>query len=143
MHCLIHELRPLRCRLYPYLPLLSEDSILVIAESFLDLKMTGFGVEENTPDWVMCHGLGTGPNVKEEVERKIRLFIERIALERPDYANRLTIMDVSRKLAAREIKKYLNPKYGYYYEYGPLSSYPRPDLNSRLRKLTWEMKEGR
>jgi Fe-S-cluster containining protein len=134
-HCLIHELRPLRCQIYPYLPIISNGKIIVIAEPFLDLNQTGFGVSIKTPDWVICYGLNAGSDIKKEIEGRISLFLKKIASEFPEYIERLSINNIENKLNVNEIDKHLKPKYGYYYEYGPINSYPNLELVNRIRKL--------
>ena len=70
-HCLIHPYRPIKCKLYPFFPIITGTEIIIFAEPFLDIwepprKKAG----EEAPPWFNCYGLGQGGYVdKKEIEK--------------------------------------------------------------------------
>jgi len=66
-HCSIHPYRTMKCKLYPFLPIITGTEIIIFAEPFLDIwepprKKAG----EEAPPWLNCYGLGQGEYVDKE-----------------------------------------------------------------------------
>lgn len=78
-HCTIHKYRPLRCKLYPFLPLITKDKIVIICDSFSSV----FGSDKKYQRWFRCYGLGKGKNIKLEIENQSRTFLRNILNEYP------------------------------------------------------------
>jgi Fe-S-cluster containining protein len=73
-HCLIHPYRPIKCKLYPFFPIVTGTEIIIFAEPFLDIrepprKKAG----EETPPWLNCYGLGQGKHVDKKEIKKLAL----------------------------------------------------------------------
>ncbi len=106
-HCGIPEHRPLRCRLYPYLPLITREAIVIVADP---LSTVSFPTVES-PAWYRCYGLGCGENVQSSVEQMSREFLERVMHEYPQLVETLIVDDVNRYLNPKEIEKNRFPLY--------------------------------
>ncbi len=107
-HCTIPQYRPLRCRLYPYLPVISGDSIVIVADPLCTVTWS----ETDHPDWFRCYGLGRGPSVEVQVEEMSREFLRRIVAEHPDIAKaHLCVPDVDALINAKEVDKVRRPLY--------------------------------
>jgi len=83
-HCTIYEYRPLRCRLFPYIPLIRTDlkKIIIVAEDFVPSIIHPKKRERTfkTEDWRRCYGLGLGESVNEkEIEANSVKFLLMLA----------------------------------------------------------------
>jgi hypothetical protein len=106
LHCKIFEDRPLRCKLYPYVPLIVDKAIWIFAEPFLDL----FAVESCSPLWHRCYGLGKGPDVMASIKEKSRLFLSSLVEENPKFLkDNFVVKDPESHLCEWEIKKFKTP----------------------------------
>lgn len=83
-HCTIYGYRPLRCRLFPYIPLFMHKTskIVIVAEDFIPSIIHPSAREKTlaTEDFRRCYGLGLGePINKKEVEQNSRQFLLMLA----------------------------------------------------------------
>ena len=77
--CGVFEHVPLRCRLYPYWPIIVRGEIVIMAEPLCDV----FRARE--PDSLeICYGLGAGFDVTRRVEILSREFLVSMAIGAPD-----------------------------------------------------------
>ncbi len=104
-HCSIFEHRPLRCKLYPYLPLITSEGIVIIADPLCTVSFP----DTNLPDWYRCYGLGCGPNVRASIEQMSRDFLIHVVDEYPQLMHTLAISEVEQYLNPKEIRKSLHP----------------------------------
>lgn len=79
-HCTIYQYRPIRCRLFPYIPLLMAEShkIVIIAEDFIPSIIHPSKKEKTfaSDDFRRCYGLGLGKPVNtKEIEGDARKFL--------------------------------------------------------------------
>ncbi len=72
-HCAIFPNRPLRCRLYPYLPIVEKNRITIVLEPFLSRY------KKSMP----CYGVGKGSDISTDIESLSREFIALIVREYP------------------------------------------------------------
>lgn len=114
-HCHIFGYRPLRCRLYPYLPVIERDHITILIEPFLKRHSD---VEKAT--WFRCYGVGKGNDVSEGIENLSRTFIAHILAEYPLLLHAYAIDDVDSQIEDWVVTKYQNPPYGSWKEAVPV-----------------------
>ncbi len=106
LHCGIFDDRPLRCKLYPYVPLIVGEAIWIFIEPFL----TPFAVESRSPSWHRCYGLGKGTNVIEKVKEESRAFLTAMAEVYPNFLQSYYMLaDPELRLNDWEIKKFKEP----------------------------------
>jgi hypothetical protein len=106
-HCQVFEHRPLRCRLYPYLPLITDEGIVIVADPFCTVSFP----ETDFPDWYRCYGLGCGPNVQPSIEQMSREFLGQVLEEYPQLLDTLCVAEVDGYLNSKELEKNLHPRY--------------------------------
>jgi hypothetical protein len=106
-HCTIFGHRPLRCRLYPYLPLITNEGIVIIADPLFTVSLP----ESDLPTWYRCYGLGCGPNVEAPIAQMSRDFLIHVADEYPQLMDTLCVDDVEHYLNRKEIDKNLHPMF--------------------------------
>ena len=105
LHCTIFERRPLRCRLYPFLPVVEHGRIVIVADPFCS-----FSAETARPDWLRCYGLDQGPNVTQEIETLAREFLGRVLAEQPYvFIGYLCVDGVEELILSREVEKHRHP----------------------------------
>ena len=105
-HCCIPNYRPLRCQLYPYLPLVTSQQIVIVADPFCNVSYP----ETDQPEWFRCYGLGRGPDVTEEVEAMSREFLNKMVDEYPKLVVQyLLVDDVEATLNMKEVEKVHHP----------------------------------
>ncbi len=104
-HCGIFQDRPLRCRLYPYLPLVTREGIVIVADPLATVSFP----ETDSPAWYRCYGLGRGANVETSVEKMSRDFLERVIQEYPGLLADLCVEDVDKCINPKEVEKSLHP----------------------------------
>ena len=105
LHCTIFERRPLRCRLYPFLPVVERGRIVILADPFVAI-----GTETNRPGWLRCYGLGQGPDVTDQVEELAREFLTRVLKEQPDFLiSYLCVDDAESLILPLEVEKHRHP----------------------------------
>lgn len=78
--CLINGFEPLRCKLFPFWPVIVKDKIIIMAEDILDV----FTRDAPNP-YYRCFGLGKGPDITEKIEKLSREFIIKIIQERTGF----------------------------------------------------------
>jgi len=105
-HCLIHDQRPLRCKLYPFQPIIAKDKIKIIVEPFFRIHKDKNKV---TPSYHRCYGLGRGREVAFEIEESSRVFLEKILYEYPPLIQLYCIENIEAFFDAEEFGKYRNP----------------------------------
>ncbi len=106
-HCSIFEHRPLRCQLYPYLPVITSEGIVIIADPLCTVSFP----DTNLPDWYRCYGLGRGPNVQAFIEKMSREFLVHVVEEYSQLMATLCVADVEHYLNRREIEKNFRPPF--------------------------------
>lgn len=107
-HCRIFEQRPLRCRLYPYLPLPTDEAIIIVADPLCTVSWP----EANYPEWFRCYGLGCGMDITVEVEALSREFLRKMVDEYPHLVERhLYVNDVDNCVNWQEVEKHRHPLY--------------------------------
>ena len=107
-HCRIFQHRPLRCRLYPYLPLISDEGIVIVADPLCTVSWP----ETDYPVWFRCYGLGRGPDVVAEVEAMSREFLSKMMDKYPHLVWRhLHVKDVEDWINWKEVEKHHHPLY--------------------------------
>ena len=105
-HCQIPKHRALRCDIYPFLPLVTLEAIVIVAEVYTTIT----DPNKDAPPWYRCYGLGKGPNVVAEIEEAARLFLSRLEEEYAGFIEQyLTVDTVDEWIDRREIKKYTSP----------------------------------
>ena len=105
-HCQIPEYRALRCDIYPFLPLVTPEAIVIVAEVFTTI----INPKKDDPFWYRCYGLGKGSSVVAKVEEAARLFLSRLEEEYPGFIEQyLTVDTVDEWIDHREIEKYASP----------------------------------
>jgi hypothetical protein len=114
-HCTVHSYRPLRCKLFPFLPLLVKNKIVIFAEPFLTLFRT-----EDEPDWFRCFGLGKGKNVQASINEMSRKFLMKLAEEYPILFRDYCVDDTDQLIDWKEIEKFRKPKYNSWKEAKPV-----------------------
>lgn len=109
-HCTIHKYRPLRCKLYPYLPVIvpNQDKIVIIIESFAHHFRKD---KKTTPNWFRCYGLGKGKDISSTIERESRIFLDKMRREYPKLIGLYLQNDVEVLIDHNEVRKYLTPTY--------------------------------
>jgi len=72
LHCLINKYRPLRCKIYPYFPILDlkNDRIVILAQ---DIMVWGGNPPQEPAS--LCYGLGHGPDVSKVSEKLCREYL--------------------------------------------------------------------
>jgi hypothetical protein len=107
-HCGIPQHRPLRCRLYPYLPVISGESIVIVADPLCTVTWP----ETDYPAWYRCYGLGRGSLVAAEIEAMSREFLKKMVTDHPDVARgQLYVRDVDAVMNSTEVEKQRHPLY--------------------------------
>jgi Fe-S-cluster containining protein len=106
IHCTVFAHRPLRCRLYPYLPIIEKDHITIVLEPFLKR----YSSAEKAP-WFRCYGIGNGRDVSEGTENLSRAFIAHVLSEYPLLLHAYAIDDVDSEIADWVVMKYQHPEY--------------------------------
>jgi hypothetical protein len=107
-HCTIPEHRPLRCRLYPYLPVVTDKAIVIVADPLCTISWPA----TDYPEWYRCYGLGRGPDVAEEIGTLSRRFLTMVCTEAPQLlAHLVHPAGVEEYVNSREVAKSLHPKY--------------------------------
>ncbi len=106
-HCGISAFRPLRCRLYPYLPVITPEGIVIVAEPLWSVSPPA----ADLPEWYRCYGLGSGPNVESQVEEMSREFLEKAANEYPYLLQGLWVDDIDQCINQKEVRKSRQPRY--------------------------------
>jgi len=71
MHCSIHKYRPLRCQIYPFVPIILNGVITIVTETFTNVV----GDNEDIEPWHRCYGLGKGPDISKSIEEKALKFL--------------------------------------------------------------------
>jgi hypothetical protein len=107
-HCAILEQRPLRCRLYPYLPIITEDAVVILADPLCTVSWP----ETHYPEWFRCYGLGCGTDITVSVEALSREFLRKMVDEYPQLVEGyLRVNDVDECINWQEVEKYHHPTY--------------------------------
>ncbi|MGA2237984.1 MAG: YkgJ family cysteine cluster protein [Candidatus Bathyarchaeia archaeon] len=101
-HCTIYRERPLRCRLYPYCPLIVAERIVIVAEPFLNI----FDRDGSVPRWYRCHGLGKGDDVTRPVEEQSRIFLQRLLTEYPYLVGAYFVKNLEAAINWEKIREY-------------------------------------
>ena len=114
-HCSIFPHRPLRCRLYPYLPLVERDHITIVLDPFL-MRMKPLAP---------CFGINKGSHVSSNLENLARKFVAHLLCEYPFLLQDWAVDDVDRAIDYSIVTKYEHPKYHSWIE-------ARPVLQRRL-----------
>lgn len=114
LHCSIHQHRPLRCKLYPYMPFLSGEDAQELEIVILAEPLTEVFRKEETPEkeWMRCYGLGQGKNVEEEIKRLSREFLLKLCQEMPSFLMTVWRTEPIDSLIIKNyLRKHTNPKY--------------------------------
>jgi len=101
-HCKIHEHRPLRCKLYPFLPLFVDNKIVIVAEPFVTLHKK----KKRTPSWFKCYGLGKGKNIKIEIEKLVKEFIKKMKRDYPEFIHVYSVDNIEEIFDEYKMNKY-------------------------------------
>ncbi len=107
-HCTVPEHRPLRCRLYPYLPVVTDRAIVIVADPLCTISWPA----TDYPEWYRCYGLGRGPGVADGIDALSRRFLAMVSAEAPQLLSHLVLPDgVEEYINMREVEKFCRPKY--------------------------------
>ncbi len=109
-HCGIFPHRPLRCRLYPYLPLIEKNRITIVLEPFL----------KPSKGLAPCFGINKGSNISSNIENLARKFVAHILCEYPFLLQDWAVEDVDHLIDYSIVAKYQNPKYRSWQEARPV-----------------------
>ncbi len=103
-HCTIFSQRPVRCRLFPFKPLLSKERITIV--TFLKPYC-----KEEERKWFRCYGLGNGHDVSAAVEALSRRFLTMLCEECPIALEEYIVENVDSMIAPWVVEKYAHPEY--------------------------------
>ena len=116
-HCTIHKYRPMKCKLYPFQPLIDRDltSIVIICEAFTHIYEREQGKHA---EWFRCYGLYKGQNVQSSIKKLSRTFLNKVFEEYPFLG--LSVWreeDIDSLIDPDEVAKHRYPKYRTWEEY--------------------------
>jgi Fe-S-cluster containining protein len=110
--CSIHGHEPMRCRIFPYLPILSQDRIFITSETFCNVYDL-VGVEKYPHD--ICFGLGNGKRgLKTIVIKMCREYLMSLYQEYPDLLKEIMFEEPVKLLHRKYINMQINRKYKTY-----------------------------
>jgi hypothetical protein len=122
--CLIHGYEPLRCQLYPFLPIFVQGKIIMMCDSLCDV-FNSSGEEFNS--WHICYGLDRGKSIVKKVEGIARAFLLKTINEAPYLLSGLVFNKAEDLLCQQRIEHHSNRKYEHFID-------ALPEIISSMKK---------
>jgi hypothetical protein len=109
-HCTIHNNSPLRCRMYPYHPVIDLKKCAIVIMAYPFIHYNPYEKPRLTSPKHRCFGLGQGKDVSKSVEQMSRVFLTNLFEEHSE-SRYLYVRDSDAIVDYDSIAAYKHPEY--------------------------------